>query len=124
MATDAAELDVGAPVEPPLAQPPPAQFRSRAFDEPSGWGRIGRYALLLIVTFLVLFPIYTTVIAALKPGGVFGVVDLDSCDPDVGNPPCTFPRQAPVEKGLDRRRHSRWERPPLRLAAQHVGDGV
>lgn len=73
MATDTAELDVDAPVEPPPArlppaQPPPAQFRSRAFDEPSGWGRIGRYALLLIVTFLVLFPIYTTVIAALKPG--------------------------------------------------------
>lgn len=40
----------------------------RTFDEPTGAGRVGRYALLGIVTFLVLFPIYTTVIAALKPG--------------------------------------------------------
>ena len=40
----------------------------RSFDEPSGAGRIGRYALLGIVTFVVLFPIYTTVVAALKPG--------------------------------------------------------
>jgi sn-glycerol 3-phosphate transport system permease protein len=63
MATDAAELAVDAPTE-----PPPTEFRSRAFDDPRGWGRIGRYALLLVVSFLVLFPIYTTVIAALKPG--------------------------------------------------------
>jgi sn-glycerol 3-phosphate transport system permease protein len=40
----------------------------QTFDEPTGAGRVGRYALLGIVTFLVLFPIYTTVIAALKPG--------------------------------------------------------
>jgi sn-glycerol 3-phosphate transport system permease protein len=39
-----------------------------AFDEPRGWGRVGRYALLLVVSFIVLFPVYTTVIAALKPG--------------------------------------------------------
>ena len=40
----------------------------RTFDQPTGAGRVGRYALLGVVTFLVLFPIYTTVIAALKPG--------------------------------------------------------
>ncbi len=40
----------------------------RSFDEPAGPGRVGRYALLCIVTFLVVFPIYTTVVAALKPG--------------------------------------------------------
>ena len=40
----------------------------QTFDQPTGAGRVGRYALLGIVTFLVLFPIYTTVIAALKPG--------------------------------------------------------
>ena len=42
--------------------------RRQTFDEPTGAGRIGRYALLCIVTFLVVFPIYTTVVAALKPG--------------------------------------------------------
>jgi sn-glycerol 3-phosphate transport system permease protein len=38
------------------------------FDQPRGIGKIGRYALLLLVTFIVVFPVYTTVIAALKPG--------------------------------------------------------
>lgn len=41
---------------------------SSAFDEPSGVGKVGRYALLLLVTFIVVFPVYTTVIASLKPG--------------------------------------------------------
>jgi sn-glycerol 3-phosphate transport system permease protein len=39
-----------------------------SFDEPTGAGRVGRYLLLCTVTFVVLFPIYTTVVAALKPG--------------------------------------------------------
>lgn len=42
--------------------------RRQTFDEPTGAGRVGRYVLLGVVTFLVLFPVYTTVIAALKPG--------------------------------------------------------
>ncbi len=33
-----------------------------------GWRKVGRYTLLLIVTFVVLFPVYATVLAALKPG--------------------------------------------------------
>jgi sn-glycerol 3-phosphate transport system permease protein len=37
------------------------------FESPRGWRLAGRYALLAVVTFLVLFPIYTTVIASLKP---------------------------------------------------------
>lgn len=37
-------------------------------DTPRGWRRAVRYALLTIVSFVVLFPIYTTVIASLKPG--------------------------------------------------------
>ena len=37
------------------------------FDTPSGWRRGGRYLLLGIVAFVVLFPIYTTVVASLKP---------------------------------------------------------
>jgi sn-glycerol 3-phosphate transport system permease protein len=41
---------------------------SSAFDEPTGAGRVGRYALLLLVTFIVVFPLYTTLIASLKPG--------------------------------------------------------
>jgi sn-glycerol 3-phosphate transport system permease protein len=40
-----------------------------AADRPiRGWRLAGRYTLLGIVTFVVLFPVYTTVIAALKPG--------------------------------------------------------
>ena len=42
--------------------------RRKHFDEPSGVGRLGRYVLLCLVAFVVLFPIYTTVVAALKPG--------------------------------------------------------
>jgi sn-glycerol 3-phosphate transport system permease protein len=38
------------------------------YDTPSGWRAVGRYALLVIVSLVVLFPIYTTVVAALKPG--------------------------------------------------------
>lgn len=35
---------------------------------PSGARVLGRYALLGIVAFLVLFPVYTTIVASLKPG--------------------------------------------------------
>ena len=38
------------------------------FDTPTGWRAVGRYGLLVAVSVIVLFPIYTTVIAALKPG--------------------------------------------------------
>ena len=41
---------------------------SSSFDEPTGVRRIGRYALLVVITFIVVFPVYTTVIASLKPG--------------------------------------------------------
>jgi sn-glycerol 3-phosphate transport system permease protein len=34
----------------------------------AGWRKVGRYALLAVVAFIVLFPIYVAVIAALKPG--------------------------------------------------------
>jgi sn-glycerol 3-phosphate transport system permease protein len=37
-------------------------------DTTAGVRKVGRYFLLCIVAFVVLFPIYTTVIAALKPG--------------------------------------------------------
>jgi len=42
--------------------------RPTVFDAPRGARALGRYALLAAVAFLVLFPIYTTVVAALKPG--------------------------------------------------------
>ena len=38
------------------------------YDRPSGWRAVGRYGLLVVVSVIVLFPVYTTVIAALKPG--------------------------------------------------------
>jgi sn-glycerol 3-phosphate transport system permease protein len=38
------------------------------FDTPTGWRLVGRYGLLVAVSVIVLFPIYTTVVAALKPG--------------------------------------------------------
>lgn len=38
------------------------------WDEPRGIGRIARYALLVVIAAVVLFPIYTTVIGSLKPG--------------------------------------------------------
>jgi sn-glycerol 3-phosphate transport system permease protein len=46
----------------------PAGGSSAAFDAPTGVRRVGRYAVLALVTFVVVFPIYTTVIASLKPG--------------------------------------------------------
>ncbi len=38
------------------------------WDRPRGAGAVGRYVLLAVIALLVLFPVYTTVIAALKPG--------------------------------------------------------
>jgi sn-glycerol 3-phosphate transport system permease protein len=37
-------------------------------DSTTGVRKVGRYFLLCVVAFVVLFPIYTTVVAALKPG--------------------------------------------------------
>jgi sn-glycerol 3-phosphate transport system permease protein len=45
--------------------------RGRDLDAPQGWRVVGRYALLALVSFVVLFPIYTTVIAAFKPSDRF-----------------------------------------------------
>lgn len=42
--------------------------RPSGFTRLSGWRMAGRYTLLLVVCIIVLFPIYTTVIASLKPG--------------------------------------------------------
>jgi len=67
MATELTD-DLTMPVPGELARAARRRRRVQTFDEPTGAGRVGRYALLGIVTFLVLFPIYTTVIAALKPG--------------------------------------------------------
>jgi sn-glycerol 3-phosphate transport system permease protein len=46
----------------PLAGP-----SRKAWDEPTGLRKAGRYALLLVIAFVVLFPIYTTVLAAFTP---------------------------------------------------------
>jgi sn-glycerol 3-phosphate transport system permease protein len=38
------------------------------YDAPTGWRAVGRYGLLIVVSVIVLFPVYTTVVASLKPG--------------------------------------------------------
>jgi sn-glycerol 3-phosphate transport system permease protein len=38
------------------------------YDTPRGWRAVGRYGVLVVVSVIVLFPIYTTLVAALKPG--------------------------------------------------------
>lgn len=37
-------------------------------ETPRGWRAAGRYSLLAVISIIVLFPIYTTFVAALKPG--------------------------------------------------------
>ena len=37
------------------------------YDSPRGWRAVGRYGLLVVVSAVVLFPVYTTLVAALKP---------------------------------------------------------
>lgn len=68
MATDLAArpgADVGAPALMREAS------RRRSFDEATGWRRVGRYALLGVVSLIVLFPIYVTIVAAFKPSDQF-----------------------------------------------------
>jgi sn-glycerol 3-phosphate transport system permease protein len=38
-----------------------------SFDTPTGWRRVGRYALLAVVAAIVLLPVYVTVVGAFKP---------------------------------------------------------
>ena len=38
------------------------------YDTPTGWRLVGRYGILVVLSVIVLFPIYTTVVASLKPG--------------------------------------------------------
>ncbi|NND76496.1 MAG: carbohydrate ABC transporter permease [Ilumatobacter sp.] len=45
-----------------------ARVRRKHFDQPVGWRLAGRYALLVAISAIVLFPVYTTVVAAFKPG--------------------------------------------------------
>lgn len=45
-----------------------SRTRRSHLGEPRGWRRVARYGLLAAVSFIVLFPIYTTVVASLKPG--------------------------------------------------------
>jgi sn-glycerol 3-phosphate transport system permease protein len=42
--------------------------QAQALAPPSGWRKVGRYALLVLLAFLVLFPVYATLMFALKPG--------------------------------------------------------
>jgi sn-glycerol 3-phosphate transport system permease protein len=45
-----------------------ADGATTTYDRTTGWRAVGRYGLLAVVSVLVLFPVYTTVVAALKPG--------------------------------------------------------
>ena len=45
-----------------------ADASTTTYDSPTGVRLVLRYGLLAVVSVLVLFPVYTTVIAALKPG--------------------------------------------------------
>src|SRR5918995_3127580 len=47
---------------------PVAGDATTMYDAPAGWRAVGRYGLLVVVSVLVLFPVYTSVVAALKPG--------------------------------------------------------
>jgi sn-glycerol 3-phosphate transport system permease protein len=42
--------------------------RVTTYDQATGWRAVGRYGVLIVVSAIVLFPIYTTLVAALKPG--------------------------------------------------------
>ncbi|WP_051063331.1 carbohydrate ABC transporter permease [Ilumatobacter nonamiensis] len=58
------------------SKPPAWGHRTHAWDEPHGWRRFGRYALLVVITVAVLFPVYTTVVSAFKPSDKFLVNPL------------------------------------------------
>ena len=45
--------------------------RSRSWDHPKGLSLVGRYALLIVIVVVVLFPVYTTVVSAFKPSDKF-----------------------------------------------------
>jgi len=44
------------------------EYQGLEIDRVTGWRMAPRYALLVVVSVIVLFPVYTTVIASLKPG--------------------------------------------------------
>lgn len=51
--------------EPKVRRKPAASVT--LYDRTSGVGKLGRYLLLGVITFVVLFPVYTTVVGAFKP---------------------------------------------------------
>jgi len=60
--------DAPAPARAGTARGPVARATTGVGVVPPGWRRWGRYALLVVVAALVLFPIYVMVVGALKPG--------------------------------------------------------
>ncbi len=94
MATEVATTDRGA-VDPLVLSPEADAVLAapnRAFDDPRGWGKVGRYVLLVGVCVIVLFPVYTTVVASLKPGDK---VRIRSC-PTRSRSTCCATRGAPA----------------------------
>ncbi|MEL6890948.1 MAG: carbohydrate ABC transporter permease [Actinomycetota bacterium] len=66
-ALDITAVDPDDPEHPADGDRSPLTARSRSWDEPTGARKWGRYLLLAAVTFVVLFPIYTTVLSAFSP---------------------------------------------------------
>lgn len=66
VATEAASLDTAEKAQ--VVELGGRAKRAKPFNSPRGVRRIGRYVLLAVISFVVLFPIYTTLIASLKPG--------------------------------------------------------
>lgn len=59
---------VVAPAAPPGREPKPPRHAGYAvYDRPRGWRAAGRYVLLIVVAVIVLFPVYATIVGALKP---------------------------------------------------------
>jgi sn-glycerol 3-phosphate transport system permease protein len=66
--TSATPTVVGEPV---VDESPTLWKRARPWDQPKGLRFIGRYVLLVVIAVAVLFPVYTTVVAAFKPSDKF-----------------------------------------------------
>ena len=66
-----ADVTLSAPDTPAEDEAPLLWKRRRGWDYPNGPSLAGRYALLIVIVVLVLFPVYTTVVSAFKPSDKF-----------------------------------------------------
>ena len=66
-----ADVTLSAPDTPEARRGPALWKRPRGWDHPKGPSLVGRYALLIVIVVVVLFPVYTTVVSAFKPSDKF-----------------------------------------------------